>query len=141
MTIIFKHKEHTGKIASNRKENGGFTNECAVIVPRVVPLLGKKATEYFTPIIARIYWSKGGTAYACIWINSATKGIYTSGGGKAGGGGYHKASAALQSALDDAGVILPDNIAGRGDSAMTDALTDIALALGYKKFHVHNAHA
>lgn len=140
---MFKHSSHTGRIAQNRKENGGFTAEYAVIAPRTLPsgTTGRKMTAYHSPVIARFYWTKGGTCHACVWINALAKGVHVSGGGKAGGYGYHKASAALQAALDDAGVTLPHDISGRGDSAMTDALALIAKALGFRRFHIHHSHA
>lgn len=81
---------------------------------------------------ARIYWP-GNTAYACIWVHGA--GLYGHGGGKAGGYGYDKASAALQAACDDAGVTLAHNIAGVGEQAMRDAVAAIARAVaGRRKF-------
>jgi len=67
--------------------------------------------------------------YCSIWIMG--KGLYASGTGKAGGYGYHKRSAALQYALDSAGVTLSEPIDGRGDSSMRDALEAVCRALGY----------
>jgi hypothetical protein len=139
--------DHTGKIAQNRKEKGGFSNEYAVLVP-----LKAIGCDYKRPhatqaaiITARIYYTSGGTCHACVWINSPTRkdrhSVHVSGGGKAGGGGYHKASAALEHALNDAGIVLSDAIGGRGEDAMYDALAAVATALGYKVFHIHNAHA
>lgn len=136
--VTFTKTEYTGKIASNRKENGGFAQEYAVLVDNPPHTHGN---TMHPAIVARIYWSKGGTCYACVWIYAHKKGVSVSGGGRATGYGYHKASAALQSALDDAGVQLHENIGGRGESAMVDALGAIAKALGYRKFHIHNAHA
>lgn len=143
MKATFTKTQHTGKIASNRKENGGFASEYAVLVTdkRVDQSLRyvKDGRTMQSVIIARIYWSKNGaTCYACVWIHGD---IGTSGGGKAGGYGYHKASAALSYALTDAGVQLSEDIGGRGESAMTDALAAMAKALGYRKFHIHHAHA
>lgn len=137
MKATFTKIQHTGKIASNRKENGGFAQEYAVIV-RGDQSLGLRLSMQ-SVIIARIYWSKNGaTCYACVWVHGS---ISTSGGGKAGGYGYHKASAALQNALTDAGVKLSEDIGGRGETAMTDALAAMAHAMGHRKFHIHNAHA
>ena len=47
----------------------------------------------------------------------------------AGGGGYHKSSAALQTALEKCGINLSDNIHGVGDSAIDEALLAIASAM------------
>lgn len=62
------------------------------------------------------------------------------GGGRAGGGGYHKPSAALCAALSDAGVNLDENISGAGDGAMEAAIEAIAKAVGVKKPIIHVAH-
>lgn len=136
MKATFKHTSHSGNIAKHRKENNGFSNEYAVLVQD--KLYGMRAAVtlriYYTP--SRMY---GSTAYACIWING--RNINLSGGGKAGGCGYHKASAAVSNALDDAGVTLNQSIHGVGDTAIRDALEAIAKALGYRKFHIHHAHA
>lgn len=59
-----------------------------------------------------------------------------SGYGKAGGGGYDKTSAAVGAAIRSAGIGLRDNIDGRGDAAIQDALTAIAEYLGYKSILV-----
>ena len=70
------------------------------------------------------------TVYASIWIYGEKH--HTSGTGKAGGYGYHKASAAISDAIRSAGIELDENIAGRGDSATEESLEAIASALGYK---------
>ena len=44
--------------------------------------------------------------------------------------GYHKDSAALSAALDSAGITLSEDIAGRGDGPMREALTAIVRATG-----------
>ena len=53
------------------------------------------------------------------------------GHGWANGGGYHKARAALDSALASAGITLSEAIAGRGDGAIRDGLLAVAEAYGY----------
>lgn len=139
--------EHDGKIKQNRKEKH-FYNEYAVLVSykdagHVANYNGYNIMRNI--ITARIYVTSGGTFYACVWINSATRknrmSISLSGGGKAGGYGYHKASAALEHALNDAKIRLSESIGGRGEGAMFEALSAVAKAMGYKKFHIHNAHA
>lgn len=85
------------------------------------------------------------TVYCALWVHGDA---YTSGRGKAGGGGYHKESAALQDAIDSAGITLhgstyshcdkkpdfknPVSIAGCGTDAMHTALKAIARAAGAK---------
>lgn len=88
-------------------------------------------------VIARIYYP-GTVAYACIWIKGKK---YARGTGKAGGYGYHKASAALASAISDAGITLSESINGVGDSAMDRACMAIACAVsGKRKLILHRAH-
>ena len=74
--------------------------------------------------------SSASTMYASIWIYDEKH--HTSGSGKSGGYGYHKASAAIADAIESAGITLNENIAGAGDSAIEQALEAIALALGYE---------
>lgn len=89
-------------------------------------------------VIARIYYPRA-TAFACIWLKG---GNYARGGGKAGGGGYHKESAALGAAIRDAGVELSESISGHGQHAMTDAVEAIAKALaGKRKIYIHESYA
>ena len=106
----------------------------------------------------RVYMGRSSSAsvvYAAIWISFDVKQCrdedakawecgYTTGKGKAGGYGYHKASAAVQDAITSAGIDLygsaytgtPDftisaSISGVGDSAIQSALLAIAFAAGY----------
>ena len=66
-------------------------------------------------------------AYCAVWMRSVLGWEFNaSGSGYAGGYGYHRGSAAAQSALENAGVTLSYDIAGRGDTAIEQALADIA---------------
>lgn len=65
--------------------------------------------------------------YCVVWIDSDKP---ARGYGKAGGGGYHKRSAALNEALSRAGVTLSEPINGCGDSAMDAALEALAHHMG-----------
>jgi hypothetical protein len=83
-------------------------------------------------VTARAYMGRSAQAsvvYVSVWIHGAD-GHFSSGSGNAGGGGYHKASAALAEALESAGVELSQHIGGMGDGAMREALTATARALG-----------
>lgn len=134
----YKHKFTT----SHRKERNGFHEEFAVIVPDTRPGF-ERGTH--APIVARIYWS-GETCYCCLWagIRSADSPNYQvdcrSGSGFARGGGYHKASVALQEAITNAGIAINQAIDGRGEGAMQDALLAIADACGYPEGRIHRAH-
>lgn len=65
--------------------------------------------------------------YCVVWIDSDKP---ARGYGKAGGGGYHKRSAAMSEALARAGVVLSEPINGCGDSAMDAALEALAHHMG-----------
>jgi hypothetical protein len=115
----------------NARRDTGFLREIAVLDPAT----GAQV------LVARLYYP--GTVMRCsVWISSRGNGTYGRGQGEAGGGGYHKASAALASALDDAGVRLSRAINGVGDRAMIDACEATARAVtGKRRFIVHEAHA
>jgi hypothetical protein len=92
-------------------------------------------------VTARLYIPHS-VAYACIWISGRGNGTYGRGTGKAGGYGYHKPSAALSEAIDDAGISLDRSISGVGDTAMRDACEAIARAVsGKRRLITHVAHA
>ena len=82
-------------------------------------------------VVARWYMARKSDGappvYASIWVYGA--GFDISGSGRATGYGYHKASAALSSAIDSAGITLSERIDGCGDGAVRDALKAIARAI------------
>lgn len=81
------------------------------------------------PVAARFYMGKSATAsvvYCAIWVDDCC-----SGKGTAGGGGYHKQSAALAEAIRSAGIELDTDIDGRGDTLMKEALVAITRMLGF----------
>jgi hypothetical protein len=91
-------------------------------------------------ITVRTYMGRSNSAsvvYASVWCHfpndTGTPGCYAAGHGSAGGYGYHKSSAAIHSALRDAGFKFKREIAGVGESAVRDALTAIARHFGYRK--------
>lgn len=75
--------------------------------------------------------------YCCIWIQTETD--YVSGSGYAGGYGYHKPSAAVSDAIQAAGYELSEDIDGRGDSAIEQAIQALAELHGYtgQLFYAH----
>lgn len=114
---------------NGRRENG-FYREIAVLDPAT----GR------APVVARIYWPGQTTVYCALWIGAGDK--WGRGAGTAGGGGYHKPSAALADAIRDAGIKLSAPISGVGDAAMEEACEAIARAVtGKRRFIVHTAHA
>ena len=126
--IAFTPRE-SDKIAANRKEKTGLHREYALLDPDD----GKAV------VTLRIYWP-GSVAYACVWIHGG-KGAYARGAGRAGGGGYCKASAAAGAALHDAGVQLEGDIDGRGLEAIGGAVRALGEWLGVKGGLLHVAHA
>ena len=80
--------------------------------------------------------------YSSIWVNG--KNFWTSGAGSAGGCGYHKESAAIDEAIQSAGIELFGNlfesgntkkrtyIHGVGETAIIKAIEAIVKACGYK---------
>ena len=86
-------------------------------------------------VVARWYMARksdgASPVYASIWTYGA--GFDISGHGRATGYGYHKASAALSTALDSAGIVLSERIDGVGDGvgdgASQRALEAIARAI------------
>lgn len=81
---------------------------------------------------ARIWASRRGPqdhdVHCGVWLHHI--GIYQSGHGSAGGSGYHRYSAAMDSALRNAGVHLSEDIDSRGDAAMEAAMVAVGVALG-----------
>lgn len=113
-----------------RKENGGFIREIIGLNNEGGPV-----------VHARIYHpGKQGDAptYCALWIHDR-KG--SSGTGKANGYGYHKASAALAEAITNAGYDLSEDIDGRGDSAMAEAVKALTIAAVGHCLNVIEAHA
>ena len=82
-------------------------------------------------VLARWYLARksdgASPVYASIWTYGA--GFDISGHGRATGYGYHKASAALSTALESAGIVLSERIDGLGDGATRSALEAIARAI------------
>lgn len=69
----------------------------------------------------RIAFTKSGTPYACVWMyqpsefnNNEMAGVWNAGSGTAVGYGYHKGSAAVESAFKSAGIKFDKVIGGRG---------------------------
>lgn len=120
------------RVGMHRKEKG-FCRQISILDP----------ADGAAIVTARLYWpgrDGGSTCYACVWINA--RDAHGAGGGKAGGYGYHKESAAIEAALTDAGVALSENIGGVGDSAVSAALEAVAAAVTRKhKFFRVEAHA
>lgn len=131
ITATFTKKQHNGKIAQNRKEKGFYQQ---------ITLLDQGFEEI---AVLRIYCpiTSNATTYACLWVTDRETQTYISGGGKSTGYGYHRPSDAVANAFIDAGIKLSENIGGRGDRAMQEAMIAIAESLGKKNTGLSIAHA
>lgn len=86
-------------------------------------------------IDARFYMGRSSSAsvvHCSLWVRTRD-GRYFSGEGQAGGYGYHKTSAALDAAVDSAGIKLEKRFDGCGETAMHVALLAIGRACGYAR--------
>lgn len=93
---------------------------------KVIKVVGVLDNHIRTLVEARFYMGRSrnsSTVYASFWVHG---GDYLAGHAKAGGWGYHKQSAALGSAIRNAGITLDASIDGVGEAAMQDALVAIA---------------
>ncbi len=77
-------------------------------------------------VTVRIYHTDS-RSYCAAWVYR--NGGSMNGTAYAGGYGYHRASAAMEQALYNAGVDLSDSISGCGDSMMTEAVKAITRAV------------
>ena len=102
-------------------------------------LITHKAGEFKELITVRWYMSRSGDGaspvYCSLWIHCSP--YYVSGRGKAGGYGYHKASAAFQEACDSAGIELSQPVDGRGNDMVREAILVIGEALGFEQSEMH----
>jgi hypothetical protein len=93
------------------------------------------AYPFKTAIEARFWMSRSGDGASpvmcSVWIDNRYAGH-----GRANGYGYHKPSAALCAALTSAGIKLDEDIDGRGDDIMDDALIAVCSELGYNDVYV-----
>lgn len=88
-----------------------------------------------TVVEARWWMGKSASAsvvYCSVWVyppaGSAVPSV--SGRGTAGGGGYHKESAALEDAFASAGIRFEKHFGGAGESAMTRAIAAVGTFFG-----------
>lgn len=92
-----------------------------------------------TPVIVRFYGA-GSRAYCCLWIDHSATDTHARGSAVASGGGYHKDSDAMESAMIAAGVSFGKPFGGTGSRGEHDALTLLADHLGINRPLVLEAH-
>ena len=106
---------------------------------KTMVLITCKAGEFSEPVTVHWYMSRSGDGaspvYCSLWVRCSP--CYVSGRGKAGGYGYHKASAAFQDACDSAGIELSQPVDGRGDESVREAMFAIGAALGFERAELH----
>lgn len=89
----------------------------------------------------RIYFTGGLRVYACVWINDSKNNVHGSGSAAVGGGNYDKISAAAANALEAAGIEFDQEVNGRGESVLEEALQAIGKHLGYEHYFVNRTYA
>jgi len=104
-------------------------------VARHVLVATHPETGELVPVVdMRTYFNERGNgmnpARVNVWVRVRGQ-DYRSGRGSASGCGYHKESAALAEALDNAGIHLSLAIGGTGSSHYRDVFEAIAMAAGY----------
>lgn len=135
MNAIFKENYKTKFNINHRKASHFYEQYTAVVFN------GKSSYDAVT---LRIYLTDA-KCYCCVWVadncrwvKEARDSYYRNGSGSAGGYGYHRASAAAQEAIYNAGIELDEEIGGRGDSAIEDAVYSIASAMwNGEGYHIH----
>lgn len=126
MTATYDPNKKTSFTSSHRREGKCWFRQYTVID---LDREGYKGAAH-TVVTARIYGTDSQST-ACLWVG--TDSMHTNGSGKAGGYGYHRQSAALGVAIENAGFSLSSRIDGVGDEAMREALLAIAEAVGIKR--------
>lgn len=135
-TATYKEPKVKGEKIPGNRGKGALLRGYKLLTPQT----DKTAT--YSPLFAeiadlRIYGTQS-TNRACVWVHKrgGKESVYTSGAGKAGGYGYHRASAAAEAALNDAGFTFTKGISGVGDDAIKEGLLAVGRALGLKKLQV-----
>lgn len=134
--LKFDPRESKRKVQSYRKESS-FHEEWSLI-----------DLDMGQDVLNVRFYGSGSVVYCVAWVSLWRHGISKAGAtgtcrgcGKAGGYGYHKASAAMEEALQDAGFTLSESISGVGETAMRAALEAIAAHVGIARPMLHHSHA
>lgn len=135
MKATFKENHISKFNRKHRKENGIFLEEYVALIPKEVS--GRKYLH--AVVTVRTYGTTtNGSNSACVWIHGDN--YHKSGSGHASGYGYHRTSQAVGYALENAGVVLSEDIGGRGEGAIESAIMAVAEALGFPEAMIHRAH-
>jgi hypothetical protein len=130
------------KLPKNNVSNGKYYRGKEIVNSLSIVVNTRNGLE--TPISVKWFIGKSAgssVVYCSFWLNGRKRHI--AGHGRAGGGGYHKESAAFQDAISSTGLTLHGDVYGRkvtraqcfiggvGDRAMADAALAMVRALGY----------
>jgi hypothetical protein len=129
------HDTNTATLPATDTNNGrNYADKYETIGRKLVVAWDQEKGEFAYPVDARFYMARksdgASPVYCSVWIRTRD-GHYFAGHGLARGYGYDKKSAALDAALDSAGIALAARIDGCGDSTARVALLAIADAAGY----------
>ena len=120
-TMIKKNAEGIRISHREREEKNGLS--CGY---KAVYMDGGKLVDL---VDLRIAFTNSGTPYACVWLYQPAEfarnemgGCWNSGSGTAGGYGYHKGSAAVESAFHAAGIRFDQDIGGCGWERVKEAV-------------------
>lgn len=94
----------------------------------------KYSKRYVCAIDVRLFMGRSANAsmvYAQVWASSRDGKTYTRGHGTATGGGYDKQSAAIDSAMGNAGFSFISHFDGCGDESINIAIRAVAKKLGW----------
>ena len=134
MTATFNELKTAPKFNINdRKENHFYKQFTAVCF---------KDNRAYDAVICRLYGTES-RSYCCLWVsgNCSWEGCggdyWRHSSGHAGGYGYHRASAAVARAIENAGITLDEEISGRGDTMIAEAVRAIAVAMWGDSAYVH----
>lgn len=152
----FDDKRLVAEVKGTDVRNGrNFAGEKATVGGYTV--VAYRKGRFYEPVRVRFYEAKnakgGGAVYATVWASNGDK-VSVSGSGNASGYGYDKASAAMDTALKNAGITLRGDLYGKdtsraakrktahidgtGTAGIEAALCAVARAMGYRKFHLAN---
>ena len=138
-TVTSYTPKKENRLGSYRKEHGGFYKQYALLDLSKEPYTRTDGIKSHPAILTiRVYWPAS-VCYACVWVS--TEDSYSIGKGKAGGGGYCKESAAICSALCDAGFDFETYFHGVGESGICGAIVAIAEHFKLTNWTVSFSHA
>lgn len=136
MKATFDPAAKTKFTTSHRKEGKCFFNSYSIVT--LDSAENNPQLKARTPVELRCYGT-GAKNFACLWVNASP--LHASGSGSAGGYGYHRTSAAVSEAIQNAGFTLSESIGGVGEGAIRDALCAIADCLNLKDYALVESYA